>query len=196
MNSQFIILATLALFSAVGSVGANEVSAAFKDHRAVIFAETQSFNCTPGPESAECDYSGTCTTDGSSCICDSGHITFESDGSVQCNYKQKSSLAAFLLQFFLGVEGGAGYFYLGKTVLGVGQLLLFWLGLIPVCLIMCGVMGSSASGSDGVAACCGCLGVLYTICWVCGTLAWQIYALVQIGTGNELDGNGAPTPGL
>jgi TM2 domain-containing membrane protein YozV len=61
-----------------------------------------------------------------SCVCVYGW-TLSLDGSNQCNYQQKSKLAAFLLSFLIGALG-ADWFYLsvgnsGYIVAGVFKLL-------------------------------------------------------------------------
>lgn len=149
--------------------------------------------CTDG----YCSYHGRCNDEKTECICDKGYITFKSSDGKQCNYKQKSTLVAFLLEFFLGAEAGAGYLYLGQNGLGVGQLILFWLGIIPVCFIMCcGLLASDRRNGDTCAMILAALGCLYMLGLGIGIIAWWIYALVTIAQGNVVDGNGAPIPQL
>lgn len=69
-----------------------------------------------------CDRNRTIAT----CICNRGW-TLARDGTNQCNYQQKSKLAAFLLSFFVG-GFGADWFYLsvgngGYIAAGVFKLL-------------------------------------------------------------------------
>jgi hypothetical protein len=136
---------------------------------------------------ANCSYRGRCNDMQTYCICNDGYITFGVTDK-QCNYKQKETLIAFLLEFFLGVPGGAGYFYLGQTYMGVGQLLLFWVGLIPLCLLTCCLV----AGSEGGAVAGMCCAYLYIFLWGIATSGWWIAALVTIGTGKITDGHGAP----
>jgi len=154
---------------------------------------TESGNCTD----SLCNYNGRCNDEKTECVCDKGYITFESSDGTQCNYQQKNTLTAFLLEFFLGAEAGAGYFYIGQTGMAVGQLLLFWVGLVPLCLILCcGVVSSEKLDSGCVGITFAVFGCLYVVGWFVGILAWWIYALVTIGQGSVHDGNGAPIPQL
>jgi hypothetical protein len=141
-------------------------------------------NCTE----EYCSYRGRCDISQTKCICDDGYITFGKTDK-ECNYKQKETLVAFLLEFFLGLESGAGYFYLGQTDMGIGQLVLFWLGFIPFCFIVCCSIGSSDTNKGGVGICCA---YLYAFALIFAIIGWWIAALVTIGTGKVTDGNGAP----
>jgi len=195
MNSKFIVLFAFlfAVLATVNAVNSNAVTMMFNDHKVLASDLTAtSFTCTPGPNSAQCDYHGTCKVDGTGCMCDSEYATHNSD-IIQCNYKRKSTLLVFLLQFFLGIPTGVGYFILGLNGLGAGQLVLFWLGLIPVCVLGCAMAGGGG-GSGGAAGIC--LSTCYILCWLVGILAWEIYFLVMIGTGKQEDSNNVPLAGF
>jgi hypothetical protein len=80
-------------------------------------------NCTTiGAYSNVCSNNGVCTSS-QQCKCNKGYITFPSDHYPYCNYKQKSQLIAFLLEFFLGLEGGAGEFYIENKSFGITQFI-------------------------------------------------------------------------
>ncbi|KAL6059138.1 TM2 domain-containing membrane protein YozV, variant 2 [Balamuthia mandrillaris] len=72
------------------------------------------------------------------CHCDEGYTNHE--GTLDCDYQQKSKKSAFLLTFLLG-PWGAGRFYLGYVGIGVAQLLislfLCCLPCVPFCCLCC-----------------------------------------------------------
>jgi hypothetical protein len=153
--------------------------------------DTQNFTCTPGVASPECSYQGTCTIDGKNCICDPGYAS-TLNGMNKCDYEQKSPWVGFFLELFLGFDFGAGYFYLGLNGLGAGQLCLFFLGGIPVCVIMC----TGMLKNDDVNMCAFGLAACYACLWFLGIIGWWIAAFVMIGQGLYLDANGMPVPAL
>ena len=57
------------------------------------------------------------------CVCIKGYDTIDdlSRGDFYCNYKKKSKLIAFLLEFVLGF--GSGHFYIGHTVLATIKMI-------------------------------------------------------------------------
>ena len=67
------------------------------------------------------------------CICIKGYDTIDdlSRGDFYCNYRKKSKLIAFLLEFVLGF--GSGHFYLGRTTLATIKMIYTSL----TCLIFC-----------------------------------------------------------
>ena len=79
-------------------------------------------NCT---KDKDCGgyFIGVC--ENNTCACSSSYT-----GSF-CEYKRKSKLTAFLLDFFLG-SCGAGQFYLGRTGIAVGILVL----LLSTCFVV------------------------------------------------------------
>eukprot|EP01084_Bolivina_argentea_P201888 345020_1 len=100
-------------------------------------------------EEVHCDGHGICIVDEdldlNRCHCDEGYITTGGEyAEIQCDYKQKDQLTAFLLHFFLG-QFGAGRFYVGDIGYGVDQLLysvltfLFGICIPPVLACCCGV---------------------------------------------------------
>lgn len=142
---------------------------------------TDVFNCT-GHES--CSYRGVCVN-ANECMCDDGYITYRPSSDVQCNYRQKKALIAFLLEFFLPIVG-AGEWYLGNTGYAIGQLIYFFGGLILLCIIPC--IFVKCIGADKTKA----IGYFYGFLWLCGLIAYWIYEFVVTGTAIRLDGNGAP----
>lgn len=150
--------------------------------------DSGNFTCKPGHVTVECSYRGTCRYDGKSCACDDGYTT-SPNNDQQCDYKQKNTLTAFLLELFLGMFGG-GYFYLGLISFAVGQMCLFVIGAIIACLIVClGVLAES-EGCAYILSCC------YICLWVSAMIAWWIASLVMIARATILDGNDMPFPSL
>jgi len=170
-------------------------------------------NCTTiGAYSNVCSNNGVCTSS-QQCKCNKGYITFPSDHYPYCNYKQKSQLIAFLLEFFLGLEGGAGEFYIENKSFGITQLILF-VTLIVISILLC-VFGlctmchkqnnfSNISSTNSQAnisnhnkqkeanlALGGCCGACYVILAIIAILALWIYCVITIGLNAQLDGNGA-----
>lgn len=128
---------------------------------------------------------GMCDTTGR-CFCNDKYTTFEPPAGVQCNYKQKSRYGALLLEFFVGMETGAGYFYLGYTDLGVGQLVLFFPTMIFICIMFC---CCAAAKTEKLAL----FGGVFTCAWFLGSFAWWLFAVIQMGRGEIMESNGAPT---
>lgn len=73
---------------------------------ACLVTQANASNCTGD----SCLF-GRCLSNGT-CLCDSGYVTFGSNG-LNCNYQQKEKLTAFLLSFFIG-STGADWFYLAR----------------------------------------------------------------------------------
>ena len=67
------------------------------------------------------------------CVCIKGYDSVDdlSLGDFYCNYKKKSKLIAFLLEFVLGF--GSGHFYMGKTVLATIKMIYTSI----TCLLFC-----------------------------------------------------------
>ena len=152
-------------------------------------SDKTSINCTTGSNTFACSYHGICSGD-FTCVCDTGYITFPTDSKFGCNYQQKSALIAFLLEFFLGVEVGAGELYLGNISLGIGQLIFFWVGLlffISFCTLLAYLFLSTDEAKY----------MLYgnkigTFIWSIGVTIFWIVLIVYIVNGTTVDGNGAP----
>lgn len=136
----------------------------------------------------DCNFHGQCTSDRTECVCDDEYATFPVDSEHLCNYKRKSKLAAFLLQFFLG--NGVGHFYVGRISEGMA---FFWTvgygfivsGCFLGCCIYCicsGIFDSEKSATFVVS----CLGV----CFILIAFAIWIWLLVQFGRGDITDSNG------
>ena len=146
------------------------------------FLET--FNCN----ASTCP-NGMCDTS-NRCFCLEKFTTFRPPEGVQCNYKQKSRYGALLLEFFVGMETGAGYFYLGYIDLGIGQLVLFFPAMIVICVMACCFCEAMSAKSSGAMACCV---VFFVVSWMLGSIAWWLYAVIAMGSGDIFESNGAPT---
>jgi hypothetical protein len=150
------------------------------------FIVRQDINCT-GPVS--CSYHGDCASDKKSCRCDSGWWTEPQTNPVQCNYEQKSQLTAFLLEFFLGWEAGAGNYYVGDTKSGNMQVCLFWAALGAALVLPC-LLGICA-GSDAIPKMMTVtMGAWGIIILVGGCI--NIYFWVEFIKNTKADSNGVP----
>jgi TM2 domain-containing membrane protein YozV len=138
-----------------------------------------------------CNNHGYCNNDNTTCICNSGYTTYKSKDGSQCNYKQKDSVTAFCLTFFL-MFVGAGNWYLGNTVMAVGQLVYSIGGKFIIYFIVNSLKELNYLSNE--------IAKKYRKMLVnflgIGYLIWWIIELVAIGQGNMTDGNGAPVPGL
>lgn len=151
----------------------------FEYSNVTTFSTTTTANCT---SAFQCNYNGICGED-HKCYCNNGYITYKSD--IGCNYKQKSTLIAFLLELFLGPFSGAGYFYLGLNELGAGQLVYMWGGL---CILQ-PFLAAISNNKNPFPVC-------FTLMWVISIIFWWLYAIILIGKGQIYDSNGAPIPSL
>ena len=140
---------------------------------------TINYNCTTN---ADCNYNGNCMNN-HQCKCNDGYITFDSE--TQCNYKQKNTLTAFLLELFIGMYTGAGYFYLELNYLALGQLFYFWGGILVFCF------SSLCISSDFKII----IPILIFL-WGIGIIMWWLYVVILIAKGTIRDNNGAPIPSL
>jgi len=75
---------------------------------------------------------GVCTEQ-NECICIKGYDTIDdlSLGDFYCNYRKKSKLIAFLLEFVIGF--GAGHFYMGHNILATIKMIY----TSVTCLLFC-----------------------------------------------------------
>lgn len=159
-------------------------STTYKNLQVDSFGDYTSIDCTPGTITNACSYRGVCGTN-NTCFCNNDYITYPPNSEYGCNYKQKSGLTAFLLQFFLGGLGVAE-FYLGNNDLGAGQLCLLVGGIIFSLIVAC-FFFCVCKSEDKLE--------LSVMSWISliflSVFIWWIYDLVYIGKGWRLDGNGA-----
>jgi len=142
-----------------------------------LMATNPNFNCT-NPV-VDCSGRGQCLN-ANACLCDDNYITFPSDNQYECNYKQTTRLAPFLLQFFLGGFTGCGAFMLGENAWGGGMIATVWGGVIILVV-------SSTIGNKGEV-----LVPCFTCLWICLTICLHVSILVFIGNGDFTDRDGAP----
>lgn len=138
------------------------------------------FSCVPG-DRTKCSYNGECQNDGLSCHCYDEYTTYNPPEGYQCNYKKKSALTAFLLEFFLG-EFGAGLWYLGNYGLAAGQLAMSIGICIPASILLC--LGAKEFSATLV-------GLSQF-----GLLIWIVIEWAFIINGHRTDGNGVPTESM
>ena len=114
------------------------------------------------------------------CVCIKGYDTIDdlSRGDFYCNYKKKSKLITFLLEFVLGF--GAGHFYMGKTTLGTIKMIYSTL----TCLLFCQFQSIRKITEIKQIA------VPLERALLCGWIAWQIIDGLLIFFGFYHDGNG------
>ena len=114
------------------------------------------------------------------CICLNGYDTIDdlSKGDFYCNYKRKSKLFAFLLEFVLGF--GSGHFYIGNINLATAKLAFTTL----TCLLFC--QYNSIKKITEIRRVAVPLERLFVIGWV----IWQLIDGILIFFGIYKDGNG------
>lgn len=124
---------------------------------------------------------------GSHCLCFAHYLTWPEDQVPGCNYRQWPRLVPFLLQLFLGWFSGAGVFLCGQVGYGVLQLLWCWCGLVPLCVAS--YLPSEhrpwCHGTSAPASC-------YVGLWLLAVVVLNVVLLVELGTGELTDYNGAP----
>lgn len=145
------------------------------------YASSNITNCTDSL--VTCSAHGTCYKDGSGCVCDDDYATFECDAGVECCYKRKNQLAAFLLSFFLGYLG-VGRFYVGQVGVPIAKLLLNLFPCIILCILGCCLMSSGGEGAKG--------GIAGTVTCVVFTalFAWWLADVILFGLNKIDDSNG------
>jgi len=129
---------------------------------------------------------GNCNTNGTLCVCNSGYTTryvyTQTNKIIECNYKQKKRITAFLLELFIGYASGAGYFYIGRIGLGIAQTVFFWSTIYISCCI------SFIIPEDK-----GVFQLLIIQCFFnIGICIWWIIAFVTMITNKINDGNDIP----
>jgi len=141
-------------------------------------------NCSTRTPIVACSGHGQCLPN-ESCLCDDDYATHGCDTNVQCCYKKKSRLGAFLLEFFLGAESGAGLWFIDQNLIAGMQLMVFLFIIVFACGKGC---GQASEGDDGGACtvCCSLLILLTTLAMIG---MWFAYVIL-IGEGNINDGNG------
>jgi hypothetical protein len=85
---------------------------------------------------------------------------------------------------------GVGYFVLGETALGIGQLILFIGPLFLICILACYGMG--IGGDKGAMAGASVGQCVFAMCLI-GGFGWWLYAVIGMGTGSITDSNGVDT---
>jgi hypothetical protein len=143
---------------------------------------------TDNKSHSKCNYQncpllqGVCYED--NCICAYGFKTFikKNDPEIYCNYKQKSRMTAFFLEFFFPI--GLGHLYAGKITLALikfGLFILFFIGLCGE--LMCIKLNL------GNLVLCSAFTLLVDMClWV----TFQFVDLICYALGYYSDGNGVP----
>ena len=118
------------------------------------------------------------------CNCHSGYTTYPYDNDIQCNYKQKSQLKAFLLELFLCY--GSGHFYVHNYKLAIPKLIVF---VFFYYLFIALRIITKAKEENKLANLIICIGAGVTFL---GLLTWQIIDLVNFGRNKYNDGNNIP----
>ena len=123
--------------------------------------------------------SGKCGRD-NECICAFGYTTIESEkfGDFKCNYKMKSQIKMFLLEFLVGF--GVGHFYIGNIKIALAKLLYSSL----TCYIVCQL--PSLEKLQSCRHCAYYLQLVFGIGWI----LWQILDSILIGFGFYKDNYG------
>lgn len=95
-----------------------------------------------------CNSHGTCVDN--LCYCDDEYATEDEDDP--CDYKRKSQLVAFLLDFFIN---GGGQIYLGYLNWGIPRLILLFWPIITIIIILPAII-IALLHKLGFLICCGC----------------------------------------
>lgn len=130
-------------------------------------------NCPPGR--------GICVED--KCLCAYGYVTFnksENHAQIFCNYKQKSRLTAFFLEFFFPI--GIGHAYAGKVYLAIIKFSLFLILVCGTCGELCCI---GIENNKGVI--CSAILILFVLLF---WLAMCFFDLFAYAFGYYTDGNG------
>ena len=106
------------------------------------------------------------------------------DNVVECNYKQKSQLKAFLLELFLCY--GAGHFYINNYKLAAPKLVVF---AIFYCLFIALRIITKAKEENKLANLIICISAGVVLA---AMITWQIIDLVYFGKNKYKDGNKIP----
>ena len=127
---------------------------------------------------------GYCKSD--QCNCYKGYLTFRNNVDSDfkyCNYKQKHSLTALLLETFGLI--GFGHFYSGRILSGIIKLVCFYFiicyGTQFVIQFMKETADSDIAYYIKIIICCICLGT---------PIVWHFIDLFNWSNNNYLDGNG------
>jgi hypothetical protein len=134
--------------------------------------------------------------DDTTCKCADGFVnlpppkdsTITSDPIPYCQYKQKSQLTAFLLQFF--ILHGSGHFYVGNLQYAIPQLIIC---LCPtlIYIVMC-MMGIKIRKTDGPRTLTNLILVLFTCLFFFTMISWWLADVIIFGTNSYNDSNGIP----
>ena len=106
------------------------------------------------------------------------------DNVVDCNYRQKSQLKAFLLELFLCY--GAGHFYIHNYKLAAPKLVVF---VVFYCLFIALRIITKAKEENKLANLIICISAGVVLA---GMITWQIIDLVNFGKNKYKDGNKIP----
>ena len=120
---------------------------------------------------------------GNRCICQSNYITTNIGNSngIFCNYRLKSKMIAFILEFLFPF--GVGHFYSGNIILGVIKLGLWILLISMFCSILCCI-------AVKVINACTIIIFLTILLSVLGLVFMEIFDLLSYGLGIYKDGKG------
>ena len=116
------------------------------------------------------------------CSCFKGYITINNPkfGNTSCNYKQKSQLKAFLLEFLISF--GAGHFYLENINIGLMKLITCLMFVTLLCFSTRCLRCFHNTKMEDIFPY---LQSLFVLIFC----VWQIYDTFMIGMKNYTDGN-------
>jgi hypothetical protein len=154
-------------------------------------------NCTNAY--LQCSGNGMCTDPvgftnnltNSTCYCANNYITWPAEAYPECNYAQTKRLLPFLLHLFLGPYTGVGAFMLGEVGVGVAEVVIFFFGLLPLC-IYCICIEGDVDTTNPKHTCGECVKLVYILIWIFVITGIYIGVLVNIGTAVYTDKNNAP----
>jgi len=190
--APFIFIALIASFVPVIVSGSLRQSFGLYVLESEYVAQPRLLSSTPFQcnSTSFCSNNGECSNDKTSCKCDAFYTTFPTDNAYQCNYEQKSRLAAFLLQLFIC---GSGQMYLGNLSHGIPQFLFTYCTGILACFLTCCCIACLPKKNSDTATVSGACSSLVVGLFVLAFGAWALADAIMIALGQINDSNGAPT---
>lgn len=157
----------------------------------IVSQDSEEFNiCQNKAKNIKCSLNGKCTlVDGDNyiCECKEEFTTYPADNEVMCNYKKKSQLKAFLLEFFLTY--GSAHFYTKNYKYAIPKFIVFFL-LYYIFIALRIVTKAKEENKKANFL----ISISAAVCFM-GMISWQIYDLIKIGRGKYEDGNGVELKG-
>jgi len=160
----------------------------------IIFGYARNITCSE----SNCNLPNTCIDD-KTCKCAIEFAEYElnrpreeneapailEDDLPYCNYKKRSKLIYFMMEFFFAF--GFGHFYAKNIKMGILKLLLIFLPCLIIFLAVFYLIESSRKSEQ-------ILGLMFVFIFIitCSFCVWWLVDIVMISFGHYTDGNGVP----